>query len=106
MWRICKAVGSRQSAVASRQSVALAAVRRTVSRSKFIERDWFGIQLFRCKREETLQAIAERVQLGLSAIVRAAADDGFARVEEQVEHGLSGSIEVFGEGNHVRQRRV
>ena len=41
------------------------------------------------ERQEPLQPIAERVELGLGPVVRAAADDGLARVEEQVQHRLA-----------------
>src|SRR3954452_7336902 len=61
-------------------------------------------QAFR-ELEEALQAIAERRQFGRRAVVRAAADDRFTRVEEQVEHRLARGGGIFCEGGQFFGRR-
>ena len=45
-------------------------------------------QLARRERQEPVEPIAERVELRLRPVVGAAADDRFARVEQQVQHRL------------------
>ena len=53
--------------------------------------------------EEAIEPIAERVELRLRPVVRAAADDRLARVEEQVQHRLVPAREVAGQRRSCRR---
>ena len=77
-----------------------------VAAAELRERDRLGAELLRRERQEPLQPIAEGVELACGPIVGTAADDGFARVEEQVEHRLARAREVARERDHVFERRV
>ena len=56
--------------------------------------------------EEPIQPVAERIELSLRPVVRASADDRFARMEEKIQNGLTRVREIARKSDHVLERRV
>src|SRR5688572_17035992 len=80
--------------------------RSNVGGVKLLEGGGRGAQFPRRERQEAVEAIEKGVELRLRAVVRAAADDRFAGVEEQVEDRFVPAREIPGEADHVVERGV